>query len=156
MWCKLQAHELENYAASHSLTRGHAYQPSTVELSCYVREILHCPRDGVRRQMSYSSRHDFHLTSSTRALFPYNYLIILELLCFMLLWTDYSGNYADILDASLVLPLSTSTVDSGVYQYDVSAISYDVHCISWVRFTAWSHWLTLLSTNIVGHVCEHD
>ena len=37
---------------SHSLPRGHAYQPSTVELSCYVREILHCPRDGVRRQMS--------------------------------------------------------------------------------------------------------
>ena len=43
-----------NYTASHSLPRGHAYQPSTVELSCYVREILHCPRDGVRRQRSYS------------------------------------------------------------------------------------------------------
>jgi len=29
----------------------HCLQPSTVELSCYVREISHCPRDGVRRQM---------------------------------------------------------------------------------------------------------
>ena len=41
--------------AYHSLPRGHAYQPSTVELSCYVREISHCPRDGVRRQISYST-----------------------------------------------------------------------------------------------------
>ena len=27
---------------------------SQARLSCYVREISHCPRDGVRRQMSYS------------------------------------------------------------------------------------------------------
>ena len=38
----------------HCLMDMHAYQPSMVELSCYVREISHCPRDGVRRQMSYS------------------------------------------------------------------------------------------------------
>jgi len=25
-----------------------------VELSCYVREMSHCPRDGVRKQISYS------------------------------------------------------------------------------------------------------
>ena len=39
----------------HCLMDMHAYQPSMVELSCYVREISHCPRDGVRRQMSYST-----------------------------------------------------------------------------------------------------
>jgi len=49
------SYKLMNYTASHSLPCGHAYQPSTVELSCYVREISHCPCDGVRRQMSYSS-----------------------------------------------------------------------------------------------------
>jgi len=46
---------LKNYTASHSLPRGHAYQPSTVELSCYGQEISLCPCDGVRRQMSYST-----------------------------------------------------------------------------------------------------
>ena len=47
---------------------------------------------------TYSRR--LNLTTTTRALFLQNCLIILKL-CFMLLRTDYSGNYAGILDAFL-------------------------------------------------------
>ena len=78
------------------------------------------------------------LTSTTSALFSKkNYPIIPEL-CFMLLWTDYSGNYAGIIDSSLVIllysrcitDLSTSVTESrNLYCYSryMSTIHYELH-----------------------------
>jgi len=40
-----------------------------IELSCYGREISHCLRDGVRRQMSYSI---YLLTLATMAVTYHN------------------------------------------------------------------------------------
>ena len=64
-----------------------------------------------------------HLMSTTRALFPLNCPIIPEYCC-MLLRTDYSGNYAGILDASLPTIQSAPThIGKALHYYSCLTMS---------------------------------